>query len=39
MSKDSDMMQGYELGATYYMTKPFTKAQLQYGLELMFEET
>jgi twitching motility two-component system response regulator PilH len=39
MSKDSDMLQGYELGATYYMTKPFTKAQLLYGLQLMFEET
>lgn len=38
MSKDSDMLHGYELGATYYMTKPFTKAQLQYGLQLMFEE-
>jgi|YelNatPaOPRAMG01_1025707.scaffolds.fasta_scaffold70687_2 CheY-like chemotaxis protein len=38
MSKDSDMLYGYELGATYYMTKPFTKAQLQYGLQLMFEE-
>lgn len=39
MSKDSDMLHGYELGATYYMTKPFTKAQLQYGLQLMFEES
>ena len=39
MSKDSDMLQGYELGATYYMTKPFTKAQLLYGLQLMFEES
>jgi DNA-binding response OmpR family regulator len=39
MSKDSDMVQGYELGATYYMSKPFTKAQLLYGLQLMFEES
>jgi CheY-like chemotaxis protein len=39
MDKDSDMIQGYELGATYYMTKPFTKAQLLYGLQLMFEES
>ncbi len=39
MSKDSDMLQGYELGATYYMSKPFTKAQLLYGLQLMFEES
>ncbi|MCX8117414.1 MAG: response regulator [Desulfobacterota bacterium] len=36
---DSDMFKGYELGANYYMTKPFTKAQLLYGLKLMFEET
>jgi CheY-like chemotaxis protein len=36
--KDSDMFQGYELGANYYMTKPFTKDQLLYGIQLMFEE-
>jgi DNA-binding response OmpR family regulator len=34
---DVDMFKGYELGANYYMTKPFTKAQLSYGLKLMFE--
>ncbi len=33
-----DMFKGYELGANYYMTKPFTKDQLLYGLKLMFEE-
>jgi two-component system alkaline phosphatase synthesis response regulator PhoP len=33
-NKDSDMFKGYELGADYYMTKPFTKAQLQYGIQL-----
>ena len=32
-----DMFKGYELGANYYMTKPFTKDQLLYGLKLMFE--
>jgi DNA-binding response OmpR family regulator len=37
--KDSDMFKGYDLGANYYMTKPFTRAQLLYGLKLMFEET
>jgi DNA-binding response OmpR family regulator len=37
--EDSDMFKGYDLGANYYMTKPFTKAQLLYGLQLMFEET
>lgn len=35
---DVDMFKGYELGANYYMTKPFTKAQLLYGIKLMFEE-
>jgi len=34
----TDMFKGYDLGANYYMTKPFTKAQLHYGLQLMFEE-
>jgi CheY-like chemotaxis protein len=38
-NKDSDMFKGYDLGANYYMTKPFTKAQLLYGLKLMFEGT
>jgi len=37
--RDSDMFKGYDLGANYYMTKPFTKAQLLYGLQLMFEGT
>ena len=36
--QDSDMFKGYDLGANYYMTKPFTKAQLLYGLKLMLEE-
>jgi len=35
---DIDMFKGYGLGANYYMTKPFTKDQLLYGLKLMFEE-
>jgi CheY-like chemotaxis protein len=37
-NEDSDMFKGYDLGASYYMTKPFTKAQLLYGLKLMFGE-
>lgn len=36
--KDEDMFKGYELGATYYLPKPFTKAQLLYGIQLIFEE-
>lgn len=38
-NEDADMFKGYETGASYYMTKPFTKGQLLYGLKLMFEET
>ncbi len=38
-NEDLDMFKGYDMGANYYMTKPFTKAQLQYGIKLMFGET
>jgi DNA-binding response OmpR family regulator len=31
------MFKGYDLGANYYMTKPFTKTQLLYGLKLMLD--
>ncbi len=37
--EDADRFQGYDCGAHYCMTKPFTKAQLLYGLKLMFEES
>jgi CheY-like chemotaxis protein len=37
-NEDPDMFKGYDLGANYYMTKPFTKSQLLYGLKLMLEE-
>jgi CheY-like chemotaxis protein len=36
-NEDSDMFRGYDLGANYYMTKPFTKTQLLYGLKLMLD--
>jgi len=35
-NEGSDMFKGYDLGANYFMTKPFNKAQLLYGLQLMF---
>jgi CheY-like chemotaxis protein len=38
-NEDSDMFKGYDLGVNYYMTKPFTKAQLIYGLKLMFGDS
>ena len=34
-NEDKDMFTGYEMGANYYMTKPFTKDQLLYGVKLM----
>ncbi|MBM4351681.1 MAG: response regulator, partial [Deltaproteobacteria bacterium] len=37
-NEDSDMFRGYDLGANYYITKPFTKAQLFYGIQLIFGE-
>ena len=37
-NEDKDMFKGYDSGADYYMMKPFTKAQLLYGLKLMFGE-
>jgi two-component system, OmpR family, alkaline phosphatase synthesis response regulator PhoP len=37
-NQDADMFKGYDLGANYYITKPFTTSQLLYGLKLMFEE-
>ena len=36
-NEDADMFKGYDLGANYYITKPFSKAQLQYGIQLMLE--
>jgi DNA-binding response OmpR family regulator len=36
-NEESDIFKGYDLGANYYMTKPFTKAELLYGLRLMFD--
>jgi CheY-like chemotaxis protein len=32
-----DLFEEYQLGADYYLTKPFTKSQLLHGIELMFE--
>jgi CheY-like chemotaxis protein len=36
-NEDADMFKGYDLGANYYITKPFSKAQLHYGIQLMLE--
>ena len=33
--KPEDIMAGYSIGAEYYITKPFTREQLAYGLKLV----
>ena len=38
-NEDTDMFKGYDLGANYYITKPFTKVQLLYGVKLMLGGT
>jgi DNA-binding response OmpR family regulator len=30
-----DLIEGYGLGADYYIPKPFTKQQIQFGLDLL----
>jgi len=36
--EDSDIVRGYELGAVYYMTKPFTSNHLLHTLQRIFGE-
>ncbi len=38
-NKDEDMFRAYALGAAYYIPKPFTRAELFYGMELIFDKT
>lgn len=33
--EDSDMLKGYELGATYYITKPFDIVEIISGIQMM----
>ena len=37
--KAEDIMAGYSVGADYYITKPFTRKQLLYGLKLVLGES
>jgi DNA-binding response OmpR family regulator len=37
-SKAEDIMSGYSTGADYYITKPFTRQQLLYGLNLVLNK-
>lgn len=34
-AQDEDVLEGYRVGADYYMTKPFTAKQLLYGVRLV----
>lgn len=35
--KAEDIMAGYSVGADYYITKPFTRQQLLFGLEIVLK--
>ena len=35
---DDDFFKGYELGADYYISKPFTKSQLLFGVNRIFDK-
>ena len=35
--QDSEIIEGYKYGADYYITKPFTSAQLKYGISTFLE--
>lgn len=32
--QDSEILEGYQFGADYYITKPFTTKQLEYGIRI-----
>jgi len=34
---EDDIVKGYELGTNFYITKPFTRAQLLYGIQLVLK--
>ncbi|MET0151517.1 MAG: response regulator [Candidatus Binatia bacterium] len=38
-TQDEDVIAGYQTGADYYMTKPFTAKQLLYGVRLVLGTT
>ena len=37
-AKSDDVMAGYNKGADYYITKPFTRQQLMHGISLVMTE-
>lgn len=36
--QDSEVIEGYQGGADYYITKPFTSKQLAYGIKLFINQ-
>ena len=38
-AQDEDVIAGYQTGADYYITKPFTEKQLLYGVRLVLGQT
>lgn len=32
--QDTEILEGYQFGADYYITKPFTSKQLEYGIRI-----
>lgn len=38
-AKHEDILTGYNRGADYYITKPFTRLQLKHGLELVMSDS
>lgn len=36
--EDSEILEGYQYGADYYITKPFTAKQLEYGIKIYLGE-
>lgn len=34
---DSEILTGYQSGADYYITKPFTSKQIEYGIKLFLD--
>ncbi|MCB0353559.1 MAG: response regulator [Bdellovibrionales bacterium] len=37
--KAEDIMAGYSVGADYYITKPFTRQQLLFGMNMLLSES
>ena len=35
--RDSEVLEGYQSGADYYITKPFTAKQLEYGIKMFLQ--